>query len=255
MYNILCPFFTAAFFAIFILSISSVREISSCYYGIMLLVFEYTSTTISPIMSERSERFIFNILQHPRLFLPSVYSYGRLLRHFLSFPFHLFERFHSILVLYRIWISIWIILSTHRPRYRLLWASAASDSSYNIPVHSYLRSFLTATFFAIFYSFHFMCSRDFILYRVIMLLVFESFSQHIDSDIAYHERAQRAIHPTTSPSILTFGLFLRPPHSPFFILSISSVREISFYPSNGIMVLWYYGIMILWYYDIMVLWY
>jgi len=70
-----------------------------------------------------------------------------------------------------------------------------------------------------------------------MVLVFESFSQHIDSDIAYHERAQRAIHPTTSPSILTFGLFLRPPHSPFFTLSVLCVREISFYPSNGIMVL------------------
>jgi len=28
----------------------------------------------------------------------------------------------------------------------------------------------------------------------IIILVFESFSQHIDSDIAYHERAQRAIH-------------------------------------------------------------
>jgi len=31
-------------------------------------------------------------------------------------------------------------------------------------------------------------------YYGIMLLVFESFSQHIDSDIAYYERAQRAIH-------------------------------------------------------------
>jgi len=41
-----------------------------------------------------------------------------------------------------------------------------------------------------------------------------------------HERAQRAIH---LPSILTFGLFLRPPSSSFFILSISCVREISFY--------------------------
>jgi len=78
-------------------------------------------------MSERSERFIFNILQHPRPFLPSVFSYGRLIRHFLSFLFHLFERFHSI-------------------------------------------------------------------YRVIMLLVFELFSQRIDHDIAYYERAQRAIH-------------------------------------------------------------
>jgi len=66
-----------------------------CFYGIILLVFEYTSTTISPIMSERSERFI-----------------------------------------------------------------------YNIPVHSYLRSFLTATFFAIFYSFRFMCSRDFIIIQI-----------------------------------------------------------------------------------------
>jgi len=84
-------------------------------------------------------------------------------------------------------------------------------------VHSYLRSILTATFFAIFYSFYFICSRDFILsvewYYAITVLVFESFSQHIDSDIAYYERAQRAIHPITSSvhsylrSILTATFF------------------------------------------------
>jgi hypothetical protein len=58
-----------------------------------------------------------------------------------------------------------------------------------------LRPFFTATLFAIFYPVHFMCSRDFILsMNSIMVLVFELFSRHIDSDIAYYERAQRAIH-------------------------------------------------------------
>ena len=74
----------------------------------------------------------------------------------------MFERFHPIHEFYY-GFSIWIILSTHRFRYRLLWASAASDTSITSSVYSYLRSILTATFFAIFYSFHFICSRDFIL--------------------------------------------------------------------------------------------
>jgi hypothetical protein len=51
---------TITLFAIFILSISSVREISSFIF--IELVFEFTSISISPIMSERSERYIYNIL-------------------------------------------------------------------------------------------------------------------------------------------------------------------------------------------------
>jgi len=82
-------------------------------------------------ISERSERYIYNI---------SVYSLRPPSSSFLFFPFHVFERFHSI----------------HECFYGL--------------------------------CFYGLC------FYGIIILVFESFSQHIDTDIVYDERAQRAIH-------------------------------------------------------------
>jgi len=54
------------------------------------------STTISPIMSERSERFIHNI---------SVYSLRPLFSPFLFFSFHLFERFHHSTFIELVFVS------------------------------------------------------------------------------------------------------------------------------------------------------
>jgi len=84
-------------------------------------------------------------------------------------------------------------------------------------------------------------------------LVFESFYQHIDHDIAYYERAQRAIHLYDIPvdsylrSILTATLFII-----FYSFHFMCSRDFILY-MNAFMVLWYYGIMVLWYYGIMVL--
>ena len=92
---------------------------------------------------------------------------------------------HSYLSFYgmdNFFLTIYRVLSVagirwHNNRRLILWGSTP-----------YLR------FIRHFHSFHFIRSRDF-THSYYIVLVFESFSRRIDHDFAYHERAQRAIHP------------------------------------------------------------
>jgi len=179
------------------------------------------STTISPIMSERSERFIHNI---------SVYSYLRsiLTAAFFAIFILFISSVREISCVREIssfivhWISIWIILSTHRPRFRLSWASAASDWSITFSVYSYLRSILTAAFFAIFILFisyvrEISCVREissFIVYWI-SILIFLS-THRFRFRILWASAASDSS--ITSPSIL-YGRFFRHFYSFHFICS------------------------------------
>ena len=137
-------------------------------------------------------------------------------------------------------ISIWIYIFSHTAT-----GKASAASVYNFPLHSYLRSILTAEmprsfFIALNYELREICLG-------IMVLVFE----YISLTQRLGKRAQRAC--ITSPSILTYGPFLRRGcPGPFYLFELWTPRDLSWY--YGIMVLWCYDIMVLWCYDIMVLW-
>jgi hypothetical protein len=156
-----------------------------------------------------------------------------------------------------LWISIWIYKSLEHRLWMRPPERPPERASLTSSVYSYLRWILTATSPTIFSSFYFTCSRDFIIgimvlwyYGIMILWYYDIMSIKHRLWKRPPERAQRASLTSSVYSYLrsSYGgrsargrvlLFLRRPHQPFIILSISLVREIS------LSVLWYYR-----YYDI-----
>ena len=142
-------------------------------------------------MSERSERYIYNI---------PVYSYSSLFRFALSLASPVYsygvDACLTPISLFMVWVGFSLpFIVCYRWREFGGITTVGSYSGFRLhtmgAVYNILPPFLRppsspflSFLFHVFERFH----------HDIMVLVFESFVRRIDHDIAYHERAQRAIH-------------------------------------------------------------